>query len=169
MKTGYASVEVIDPASPLDQALSSALSGLSRAAIQLGAGAVALLLTGGSRVEITYFWSAAGDELPPASLSNPEQSSFEALKAGSGFIEAGSPLAHFLRDALSRHARSFLLFPRKIRQSGITVVFCFAAPQPRYREVPEAVRETDSIPICNIGRTGICTLDRSSANILCSI
>jgi len=142
MKTGYASVEVIDPESPLDQALSNALSGLSRAAIQLGAAAVALLLTAGSRTEVTYFWSATGDELPPVSLSNTEQSGFEVLKAVSGFVGEGSPLAQFLRDALSRHARSFLLCPRKIRQSGITVVFCFTAPQPRYREVPDAVRET---------------------------
>jgi hypothetical protein len=142
MNTGYAPVEVVDPMSTPEQVLNNVSSGLDRSAIRLGAEAVGVLLTAGSRVEITYFWSAAGDELPPAPSSNTVQSGVEALKASSGFIAAGSPLAQFLREALSRRARSFLLFPRKIRQSGITVVFCFAAPQPGHREVPEAVRET---------------------------
>jgi hypothetical protein len=141
MNPAYALVEVINPASTLDQALGNASSSLSRAATELGAAAVAVLLTAGSRVEFTYFWSALKDGSPPPGLSNAAQSSFEAIKAKSGFVEAGSPLAQVLCELISRHARSFLLFPWQIRQTAITVVFCFTTSQPRYREVPDAVKE----------------------------
>jgi hypothetical protein len=141
MKTGYTSVEVINPASSLDWALENASSSLNRAAMELGAGAVAVLLTAGPRVDVTYFWSARGDGSPLPRFSNAAQASFETLKAKSGFAEAGSPLAQVLREQISLDASSFLLFPWQIRQTAVIVVFCFAVPHPRYRDVPDSVKE----------------------------
>ena len=141
MNTGYASVELMNPGSTLDQVLENASVSLNRAAMELGAGAVAVLLTAGSRVEVTYFWSASGDVSPHPQFSSAAQSSFGAVKAKSGFVEAGTPLAQVLREEVYRHARSFLLCPWQIRQTAIVVVFCFASSEPRYRDVPIAVKE----------------------------
>jgi hypothetical protein len=138
---GHSSTEVIDLAPTLDRVLDKASSGLNRAAVELGAGAVAVLLAAGAQVEVTYCWSAQDDDAPPQRLSSAAQYALQAVKTRSGFVDAGSPLAELLRESLSRHAQSFLLFPWRVRQTVITVVFCFANPQPGHRDVPDVLRE----------------------------
>ncbi len=137
----HLSAEAIDLSSTLEQALDNASSGLNRAATELRAETVAVLLTSGSRVEVTYFWSSMGEPAPTRWLSSSEQDNLEWLKTRSGLIEAGSPLAKLLRERISRNSQSFLLFPWQVQRRAISVVFCFAAAAPPHRHVPDFIRE----------------------------
>jgi hypothetical protein len=132
-------VVTIEPSVSLEQALSSASSGLPRVAVELGAETVAVLLLSGGRAEISYFWSEAGDEAPGASFS--EAMDLDTIRPHSGAIPAHSPLAQLLRRSISQRSRSFLLFPWQIGNQVIAVLFGFALLEPRYRQVPDAVRE----------------------------
>jgi hypothetical protein len=138
---GYQPVEALDLASTLENALDSASSGLKRASTELGAEGVALLLAAGSQVEVTYFWSSLGECLPSQRPSTAAQDNLEQVKTRSGVVEAGNPLAQLLRELVSPNSTSFLLFPWQVQRTAVTIVFCFAAPSPRYRQVPDAVKE----------------------------
>jgi ANTAR domain len=57
-------------------------------------------------------------------------------------VEAGSALARLLADRISPRSRSFLLFPWKVRQRAVTVIFCFDEKAPVSLDVPEAIAES---------------------------
>jgi hypothetical protein len=142
---GHPSAEAIDLVSnleiALENALASASSGLKRASIEVGAEGVAVLLTSGSQVEVTYFWSALGHRPPSRRLSSAEQDSLDLVKTGSGLVEKRSPQAQLLRELISPNSQSFLLFPWQVQRTAVTIVFCFANAAHGYRPVPDAVRE----------------------------
>jgi hypothetical protein len=137
----HPSAGAIDLVSALENALDSASSGLKRASTELGAEAVALLLAAGSHVEVTYFWSSLGDRPQSQRPSIAAQDTLEPVKTRSGVVEAGTPLAQLLRELISPNSRSFLLFPWQVQRTAVTIVFCFAASSPQYRQVPDAVKE----------------------------
>jgi ANTAR domain len=138
---GYPSAEAIDLLSTLEQALDNASCGLNRAAAELGAESVAVLLAVGSRVEVTYFWSSGGDPAPSQGLQNAAQNDLELVKTKLGLVESGSPLAQLLREWISPNSRSFLLFPWQVQRRSISVVFCFKASTPPQRDLPDLIRE----------------------------
>jgi hypothetical protein len=138
---GHPSGEAIDLVSTLENALDSASSGLKRASTEMGAEAVALLLTAGTQVEVTYFWSSLGDRPPSQRPSIAALVDLEPVKTRSGVVEAGTPLAQLLREMISPNSRSFLLFPWLVQRTAITIAFCFATPWPQYSQVPDAVKE----------------------------
>ena len=86
---GYPSAEAIDLLSTLEQALDNASCGLNRAATELGAESVAVLLAVGPRVEVTYFWSSGGDPAPSQGLQNVAHNDLESVKTKLGLVEAG--------------------------------------------------------------------------------
>jgi hypothetical protein len=57
-------------------------------------------------------------------------------------VEPGNPLAQILREIISPHSESFLLFPWQVRQKVVTVIFSFAAPVPAYQRVPDRIAES---------------------------
>lgn len=134
-------IEVTGLTSALEQALGSASSALARAAVELGAGAVAVFLVTGSDVEISYFWSATGDSAPGSRFPLVAKLDVDALGARSGAVEAGSPLGKLLQESISRDSQSFLLFPWRVRRQVVSVVFGFSTPQPRHHQVPDAIVE----------------------------
>ena len=138
---GDPSAEAIDLLSTLEQALDNASCGLNRAATELGAESVAVLLAVGPRVEVTYFWSRAGDPAPSQGLQNAAQNDLESIKTKLGLVEAGSPLAQLLREWISPNSQSFLLFPWQVQRRSISVVFCFTAATPPQRDLPDLIRE----------------------------
>jgi hypothetical protein len=137
--------EKIDLASTLARSLDSASSGLSRAAVELSADVAAVLFADGPRVEITYFWNRTGGSAPTQEILDPQQEFSAAVGKRSGAVESGSPLAQLLCDSISPTSRSFLLFPWRARRRVVTVVFAFAAPEPPYHRVPEALAENLSL------------------------
>ena len=138
-------VEEVDLASTLARSLDSASSGLSRAAVELSADVVAVLFADALKVEVTYFWSRCGGSAASREILDPQQEFSGAIGKRSGPVEAESPLAHLLRDAISPDSESFLLFHWRVRRRMVTVVFGFAAPAPPYHRVPEAVIENLSL------------------------
>lgn len=136
---GSPSAELIDPLSTPERALVASL-GLERAAEELGAVAAAVLLTEGSRIELTHFWSHSGTtdkHLDP----DKQQNLARALENWSGPIDAGSPLARLLRDWINRDARSFLPFHCRIEGHLVTALFGFSESVVPHHAVPEVVAE----------------------------
>jgi hypothetical protein len=138
---GHPSAEASDLISTLENALASASSGLKRVSIEVGAEAVAVLLTSGSQIEVTYSWSALGHRPPTQRLSRAAQDSVEPVRTASGLVDERSPLAQPLRELISPDSRSFLLFPWQIQRTAVTIVFGFANATHRYRPLPDAIRE----------------------------
>jgi hypothetical protein len=135
----FQNVVTIEHPVSLEQALGSASAGLPRVAVELGAEVVAVLLRSSGRVEISYFWSEAGDEVPNSPFT--EAMDLETIRAHSGAVSAHSPLAQLLRRWISQRSKSFLLVPWQVRNQVVAVVFGFASLEPRYHQVPDAVRE----------------------------
>jgi hypothetical protein len=141
MELVYPSVDAADLISMLERALDEASSGLPGAAAELGAEAVAVLFCAGSQIEVTYSWSGRADCVPEHPLSSAGAGRFDALKTTVGPVEAGSPLALVLRELIARQSQSFLLFPWRMQQRVVTVVFCFASPSPPYNRAPDVITE----------------------------
>lgn len=127
--------------SNLEQALEDASSGLARTAAELGAEAVAVLVITESKLEVSYVWSRAGEIPSRLRFSDLAKIYVDALRTRSGVVEERTTLGKLLRESLLRRSRSFLLFPWSVRGEVVNVVFGFASPQPRYRQVPDAVAE----------------------------
>ena len=125
----------------LERALDDASSGLQRAAVELGAEAVAVIFCAGSQIEVTYSTSRLADCTPEQLQSTAPPGRFDALKTTVGPVEAGNPLSQILRGLISRQSQSFLLFPWRMQQRVVTVVFCFAAPAPPYNRTPDVITE----------------------------
>jgi ANTAR domain len=123
-----------------DHVIASASAGLNRAGVELGAEVIALLQTAGSQVEVGNFWSRSGDQASVRRVLKSGQLLYDAISAASLIVEAGSPLAQLLSEAISGEARSFLLFPWQ-GAKVITGVIGFAEPEPPVRRLPEAVLE----------------------------
>jgi hypothetical protein len=140
-RMAYPSAEGVDLNITLERALDDASSVLRSEAARLGAEAVAVLFSAGSQVEITYSWSRLPDCAPKQHLSSIGPVRFEALKTISGPIEAGNPLAPLLRELVSLQSQSFLLFPWRMQQRVVTVVFCFAMSAPPFIQAPDVVME----------------------------
>jgi len=137
----YPSADAADLISMLERALDDASSGLQRAAIELGAEAVAVLFCAGSQIEVTYSWSRSAECTAEQQQSTVRPGRFDALKTTVGPVEAGNPLSQILRGLISRQSQSFLLFPWRMQQRVVTVVFCFAAPAPPYNRTPDVITE----------------------------
>ena len=135
----YPSAELIDLVSTLERALVASL-GLDRVANELGAVAVAVLLTEGPRIEVTYFWSQSRGTQVYRALDG-QQNLASAIEGRSEPVEAESPLAQLLRDWIAPDARSFLPFHWRIRRRVVTTVFGFSEPLVPHRGVPEVVAE----------------------------
>jgi hypothetical protein len=138
----HSSAEGIALAPTLEVALGYASSGLSRAAVDLGAVAAAVLWTEGPQLEITYFWSRSGAAAPSQRILHSQQDLSKAVRRQTGPLAAGNPLAHILRDSISPDSESFLLFHWRVRRRVVTVVFGFTAPVPAYDRVPVPVAES---------------------------
>jgi hypothetical protein len=137
----YPSADAADLISMLEHALDDASAGLQRAAVELGAEAVAVLFCAGPQIEVTYFWSRLDAGQSNQQLSAIRPGRFDALKTTAGTVEAGNPLAQTLSELLSRRSQSFLLFPWRMQQRVVTVVFCFAPPEPPFTRVPDVITE----------------------------
>jgi hypothetical protein len=137
----YSSANAADLISMLERALEDASSALPRAAVELGAEAVAVLFCAGSQIEVTYSWSSLPDGAPKKELSAVAPGSFDALKTTAGPVQARNPLAQMLRELISRQSQSFLLFPWRMQQRVVTVVFCFATPAPPFTRAPDVITE----------------------------
>jgi hypothetical protein len=125
-----------------EYAVASASRSLNRAAIELGAEVIALLETAGSQVKITYFWSRARDHAPKQRFLGPRRPLADAV-SGTAVTHsaAGSPLAALLRDSISEHSQSFILFPWQGDQNILTCVIGFEELMPPVEQVPEALVE----------------------------
>jgi len=132
----------IDVESTLERALDSASAVMSRAGAELGACAVAVLLATGTEIEITHFWSRSGESKPQRPVWNADPDVIGELTSGSGPVEAGGALARLFADRISPGSQGFLLFPWKVRQRAVALVFGFTEPAPLWREVPEAIAES---------------------------
>jgi hypothetical protein len=106
--------------------LTKGLAGLERAASELGANTLAVLVAEPAALEIAY---------PRACTIECHPDIRCALTNGSGPVSAGTSLAGFLTSAVAPLADSFLLFPWRAGRRIVTIVFGFAGPQP-----------TDAIP-----------------------
>jgi hypothetical protein len=159
----YPTADVIDFASTLGRALDSASSGLNRAAIELGAGEVAVLLAGGHRVEITYFWSRSNRALPEEPLPLWQQDRLRAVGGTSGSVEAGTPLGQILGQTISPNSQSFLLFPWQARQQVVTVVFGFAGAKTPGEGVPSAI--LDSLNLVRLATWSVREIARLRAEL----
>jgi hypothetical protein len=135
----HSSIEILDLETTLERALERASPGLHRAAVELGANAVAVFLAEGSQVEITYRWNSGSTQ--SQAISHPLQDLSVALQKQSGPVDAGTPLAQLLRQSIWEHSLTFLLFPWRLRRRVVTVVFGFAAAH-IHRQVPDAIVET---------------------------
>jgi hypothetical protein len=118
--------------------IAGASSGLQRAAIGLGAEVIALLEADGTQIEITYFWRRSGDSVPERRSLQNNGSLAGAL---SGRTVAGRAAAGILRDAISKHSQSFLLFPLQGTQKVLTGIIGFTEANPPVSQVPDAVVE----------------------------
>jgi hypothetical protein len=139
----HPTVEFIDLTSTLESALVASL-GLDRAAAELGAVAVALLLTEGPQLEVTYFRSPSGsthDRKIPDGLQNFTR----AIDTPSGPVDSGSALARVLRGWISPAAHSFLLFPWRVQRRAVTTVFGFSEQVAPHRGVPDVLAERLSL------------------------
>jgi ANTAR domain len=131
----------IDVESTLERALSSASEVMNRAGAELGADTVAVLLATGTEIEITHFWSRSGESRPEQPVWKADPEVFGELTNGSGPVEAGSALARLLAEWISPRSRGVLLFPWRVRQRAVTVVFCFDEKAPVSLDVPTRVLE----------------------------
>lgn len=136
---GSQSVELVESMSTVESELVASL-GLDRAAGQLGAVAVAVLLTEGQRTELTHFWSQTGT-FHKHRDSDAQQNLARALESLTGPIDMGDPLAQFLRDWITRDARSFLPFHCRIQGHLVTTLFGFAESVVPHHGFPEVVAE----------------------------
>jgi hypothetical protein len=133
--------EGLDVESTLERALGRASSVLQRAASELGAEAVAVLLASGYQFEVTYFWRGSHGPVPAHFPAKLWQSSGMDFHRHTGGVEAGSSLARDLSEWLLPESRSFLLFPWRIRQRTVMVVFCFSIATPPVDRTPVDVVE----------------------------
>lgn len=136
---GSQSVELVDSMSTRESESVTSL-GLDRAAEQLGAVAVAVLLTEGARTELTHFWSQGGT-IHKHRGADAQQNLARALQSLTGPIDAGDPLAQFLRDWISGEARSFLPFHCRIQGHLVTTLFGFSESVVPHHGFPEVVTE----------------------------
>ena len=104
----YPSAELGDFTSTLERALIASLR-LDRSADELGAIAVAVLLTEGPQIEVKYFRNRYVDA-DDHSVLDGQQDLSRAVESPSGPVDAGSPLALVLREWIAPDANSFLLF-----------------------------------------------------------
>jgi hypothetical protein len=125
----------------LERALDDASSELQRVAGEVGAQGVVVLFCTGAQVEVTYAWDkriASGFQpelaVVPLALA-------ETLKTCVGAVLPKDPLARVLRDFTSPESRSFLLFPWRMQQRVVTVVFSFTEPAPPYAQAPDVIAE----------------------------
>ena len=125
-----------------EQALASASSGLNRAAIGLGAEAIALLEMAGSQVQVKSLWSCARDHAPQRRFIELRRLPAEAIEARTVTrLPAGSHLTALLRTWISQRCHSFLLFPWQDAPKALTGVIGFREPEPPVGQVPEPVVE----------------------------
>jgi hypothetical protein len=122
-------------------ALEKGLEGLARAATELGAKSLAVLVLEAASVEIAYRRTASG-EVRAGRIECRAVDVRAALSGGSGPAPAESPVAAFLTSAVAMDANSFLLFPWRARRGGVTIVFGFAERLPSHTSVPAHVVES---------------------------
>jgi hypothetical protein len=128
--------------------VASALSGLRRLATGMGAGVVALLRLSDAQIEITWFFGRSQEQpldrvtLQSSGVSEAaSQLAVIGANAGATSLAAGSPLATFLKHAISEQSQSFLLVPSAGSRKMATGVIGFAAANPPISDTPDAVVE----------------------------
>jgi hypothetical protein len=124
-----------------EDALEKGLAGLARAATELGAKSLAVLVLEAASVEIAYRRTASC-EVRAGRIECRAADVRDALTSGSGPVPAESPVAAFLASAVALDANSFLLFPWRARRRVVTIVFGFAEPQPPHTSLPAHVVES---------------------------
>jgi hypothetical protein len=159
----HLATDVIDRVSILQRTLDGASSCLNRAAIELGAEEVAVVLASGRRVEITYFWSSSNRALPEERLSAQQQDRLKAVGSTPGPIEVGTPLGQILGRTISPSSQSFLLFPWQIRQQAVTVVFGFAGAKAPSESVPATI--LDSLDLVRLATWSVREIARLCAEL----
>ena len=157
----YPSVELVDLTSELENALGGS-HGLDRSTDQLGAVAVALLLTEGSRIEIKYLRNRAGVTHGPRTPDGQEDL-VRVIEGLSGPVDAGSPQAQVLHDWILADANSFLLFHWGIRQRLVTTVFGFEEYAVPHRRVPDAI--TDRLNLAALATWSVKEISRLRADL----
>lgn len=115
--------------------------GLARAAGQLGAKTLAVLVLENATVEIAYRRTPSG-EMRSGAIDCRAADVRDQLTNGSGQAAADSPAARFLNSEVSPDANSFLLFPWRARNRVVIIVFGFAGRQPPRAPVPAEVIES---------------------------
>lgn len=153
-------VELIDSVPTLEREL-AAFKGLDRAAEDLGAVAAAVLLTEGSHMEMTHYWSRPG--AAKRGGTDGKRNFPKTLERWSGPIDARSPLALLLRDSITPDARSFLPFHSRIQGHVVTIVFAFSEPVVPHHQVPEAVAER--LNLVGIATWSVREIARLNANL----
>jgi ANTAR domain len=159
----HPSAEGVDLKSTLESALDQVSLGLSRAAVDLGAVAVAVVWAEGSQLEITYFWGRSGTAPPSQTILDPQQEFSRAVRRQTGPLAAESPLAQLLRDAISPESESFLLFHWRVRRRVVTVVFGFTAPVPAHDRVP--VRVVENLNLIGLATWSVKEIARLQAEL----
>ena len=123
------------PAGSLQQGLAA----LSRAALDLDAHSVAVLVLDPAGVEVVYRWAQADDAA--ASLETvvcaPEVRT--ELSAASGTVSGERPVGRFLSSILACRCHSFLLFPWRADRRDVSIVFGFDGHAPAGAAVPARI------------------------------
>lgn len=122
-----------------EAALQQGLSELSRAALDLDAQIVAVLVVEPSSVDLVYRWADSSDAAPmPEPIVCAAEIKAELI-AASGAVSAERPVARFLISTLSCRANSFLLFPWRAGRRAVSIVFGFDAGAPAGAAVPARI------------------------------
>jgi hypothetical protein len=120
---------------------------LQRTAMGVGADIIALIDAADSQLDVMCFRAGSRQPAPerlslPANKALAEAVGSAAAMGRSIVAAAGSLLATLLRDAISGHSQSFLLFPWEGSQGVITGVIGFTESNPPVSQVPDAILES---------------------------
>jgi ANTAR domain len=125
-----------------EQAIAIASSGLNRAAIGVGAEVIALLEPAGTQVKVTRLWSRSRNGAPERGFVESVPFLAEAIdNTAMRWSAAGSRLTTLLREKISEHSQSFLLFPWESGGRVMGGVIGFARSVPPVGRVPDVLME----------------------------
>jgi hypothetical protein len=123
-----------------ERTLEKGLAGLERAAVELSARTLAVLVLEAASFEIVYRGQGCGGGAPASARYDPEVR--DVLRNASGPVPEDTPAARFLCSALAPAASSFLVFPWAAERRAVTIVFGFAGPHPAHTSVPAHILES---------------------------
>jgi ANTAR domain len=115
--------------------------GLARAARELGATTVAVLVVEKTSVEVACGRNASG-KVQAGPIDCRIADVRDALINAGGPAVAKSPVARFLAASVAPEANSFLIFPWRSRRRVVVIAFGFAEPQTPHTSVPAHITES---------------------------